>query len=193
MGLSPLKGLKRLRKPWSKLTQLPQLDGHRIRERPYDTPYVSQEKQEFDTTNDEVDRLARELNDRGLAERIIRMRTNLYPYGTIPELLCVDWLDSQQIEYIYQAKMFGGYRSGGIVPDFLVRWGGGWLVILINGVYWHNLPGMVLADESDKVRMLGSDYQGFEIRAVVIVWESRLLSERESVMQAAIQGVDLGM
>lgn len=118
-----------------------------------------------------------------------------FPYGTVPELLALDFLRSHREQYIYQAQLLGGFRPGGVVPDFLVMRNAAITALLIQGNYWHNLPGMKQADEVDKYRLLGTTYEGRRIQRVVFVWETRLISGREgrdSVMENALSGIELG-
>ena len=189
MSLGRLKGLPKLKG----LATLKDLTGSRRRVGQDDQrqPPPSEAKSEFDLTSDMEDRLASELSDRPLAKRVISLQKK-HPYGTVPELLALDYLDRNQERYVYQAQLYGGFRPGGIVPDFLVMRQAAILAMLINGNYWHNLPGMKTADEADKYRLLGTTHEGQRISRVSIVWESRLMRDRDNTMRAALAGQDLG-
>jgi hypothetical protein len=116
---------------------------------------------------------------------------NKHPYGTVPELIMLDFLEQKGERYKYQAQLYGGWRSGGLIPDFVVSRGGQARALLINGNYWHNVPGKREKDAADKLRILNSYFDGERISAVTIVWESRLMgSGRNAVMQDAIVGIE---
>ena len=182
-----LKGLSKL----PALKTLPDLAGNRKPKDRQPDPNVSADHTSFDPTDDTEDRLASELHSRGLAKKVLGMKKREFPYGTVPELLAIDFLRSNNEQYVYQAQLYGGFRPGGIVPDILLM-GPMVTAILINGNYWHNLPGMKSADESDKYRMLGTSYEGRKIKKVVMVWESRLMRSRDEVMRSALQGIEMG-
>ena len=75
----------------------------------------------------------------------------------------------------------------------MVSRGGTSRAILINGDYWHNIPGKREKDASDKLRLLNSYYEGEVITSVIIVWESRLMGPgREQTMQNALAGIEDG-
>jgi hypothetical protein len=144
-----------------------------------------------DTTDDFQDRLAAELKDDHLARKVISLMNNKHPYGTVPELIMLDFLEQKGERYKYQAQLYGGWRSGGLIPDFVVSRGGQARALLINGNYWHNVPGKREKDAADKLRILNSYFDGERISAVTIVWESRLMgSGRNAVMQDAIVGIE---
>jgi hypothetical protein len=187
--MAGLKRLKRLPK-LSSLKSLPSLTGERRKDSKPD-PYVSQEHTSFDSTDDTEDRLARELKSRAMAKKVLGLKKE-YPYGTVPELLAMDWLRTNRERYVWQAQLYGGFRSGGIVPDFLVHRNSSITALLVQGNYWHNLPGMKTADESDRQRLLGTSYEGQRIKKVVFVWETRLMRSRDDVMRHALSGIELG-
>lgn len=172
---------------------LPGMDGRRRRRDDGFRPLSAGENLRLDVTDDEVQELANVLNDEKLAKRVVNMRRTKHPYGTVPEMIMVDYLDSVGERYKYQAQLYGGWRAGGLVPDFVVSRGGRGRAILINGLYWHNIPGKRVKDAADKLRILGSIYEGEMIGDVVAVWENRLMSEdRRRTMELAIAGVELG-
>lgn len=187
---------QRLRKSWQEgLRSLPGLDGVRHRVGEEITPLPPGINEQFDVTNDQEVELARVLRDDALARRIISLQNKDYPYGTMPELIMVDYLQKRGERYKYQAQLFGGWRSGGLIPDFVVSRAGLARAILINGNYWHNVPGKKVKDASDKLRLLNSYFDGDKITDVTIVWESQLMQPnpaREAVMQDAITGIEHG-
>lgn len=188
---------KRIRKAWGKgLRSLPRLDGKRYRtDLPALNPLPVGENTQFDTTPDDINELAKALQNENLAKRIRKLQHTKYPYGTVPELLMLDYLSSQGERYKYQAELFGGFRNGGLVPDFVLQRAGGWRALNIQGQYWHNVPGKAVKDASDKLRMLGASYEGQPILDVVFVWERRLMSpdsSRERTLQNATLGIEEG-
>lgn len=195
--LKPPK-FKRIRKAWGKgLRSLPTLDGKRHRKDELDTLKALPvgENTQFDTTPDDINELAKVLQDESLARRIRKLQHTKYPYGTVPELLMLDYLTSRHERYVYQAELFGGFRNGGLVPDFVVQRAGGWRAINIQGQYWHNIPGKPIKDAADKLRMIGAPYDGQPILDVVFVWERRIMSpdaSRERTFQNATLGIEEG-
>jgi hypothetical protein len=122
---------------------------------------------------------------------VTSMKRDKHPYGTVPELIMLDFLEMKGERYKYQAQLYGGWRSGGLIPDFVVSRGGQARALLINGTYWHNVPGKREKDASDKLRILGSYFDGELITGVTIVWESRLMGPgRNSVMEDALAGIE---
>ena len=117
-----------------------------------------------------------------------------HPYGTLPELVMLDYLERVGERFVYQAQLLGGYRSGGLVPDFVVSRNGNALAIGIQGNFWHNIPGKKVKDEADRQRMLGQFVQGEVITRVVFVWENKVVynDERDRVMADALAGVEVG-
>jgi hypothetical protein len=182
---------QRLRK-MPALASLPYLDGKR-RRRLEPLPLLpSGGMTQVDVTPDEEQELARVLKDEKLARRVVSLQQE-HPYGTVPEMLLLDFLQQKGERYKYQAQLFGGFRSGGLVPDFVVSRGGSSRAILVNGSYWHNVPGKREKDASDKLRLLNSYYEGELITSAVIVWESRLMApSRDVTMEAALAGVEMG-
>lgn len=184
---------KRIRKPkaW---TTLPGLNGKR--DGGGELPGLPQGfRERLDLTDDRVDRLARVLGDEKLAKRVYSMQDGDYPYATVPELIMVDFLESRGERYKFQAQLYGGYRQGGLVPDFVVQRSGRARALLINGIYWHNIPGKREKDASDKLRLLGQYIDGDLITDVTIIWESRIVDdpERERNMQLALEGTEVPM
>lgn len=158
-------------------------------------PVAAEKAEEVETRSDRESALARELGDEQWARRIFRLLEK-NPNGTVIEMLAMDWLDKNLADYVYQARVAGGYREGGIVPDFVVRnRGEEWVALLINGNYWHNVPG-TQNDTGDKLSLVGQYFLGARIKSAVIVWESRLMRGKQAVdevMNAALQSTELGM
>lgn len=190
--------LQRIRKAWAKgLRSLPTLDGKRHRKFSLESlkPLPVGLNTEFDTTEDDVNELAKVLQDDALARRIRKLQHEKYPYGTVPELLMLDYLTTRGERYKYQAELFGGFRSGGLVPDFVLQRAGGWRAVNIQGQYWHQVPGKAVKDAADKLRMTGAMYQGQPILDVVFVWERKLMTtgvQRERTLQNATLGIEEG-
>lgn len=188
----PTPKLRPIRKAWAKgLASLPLMDGRRRRSdrRIEIEPLPIGRNTQFDLTPDQVSRLAHVLQDEQLARRVVKLQEEKHPYGTMPEMVFLDFLERRQISYKYQAALFGGYRQGGIVLDFLVRGN----AIAIQGIYWHNIPGRKVKDMSDKMRTIGTYFDGELIEKFTFVWESRLIDpDRERTMELALVGQELG-
>lgn len=186
----------RVRKLWGKgLASLPLLDGKRRREQDKVDFIAAGRNTQFDLHDDEVASLARALADDGLARRIRTIQRERYPYGTVPELIFLEFLERKGEEYTYQAQVLGGYRGGGLVPDFVVKRGGEQVAILIQGIYWHNIPGKKEKDIADKLRLLGANYEGRQITKVVFVWENKIVAPdpgRSTALESAIVGIETG-
>jgi hypothetical protein len=180
--------LPKLKKP-QVLKTLSGIGGRREALHSYRLEEISRAKEDFHVDNAWEDRVARETGSRPLAKRVSRLRRK-YPYGTVPELLALDWLEAKGERYIFQAQLYGGWRPGGLIPDFLLFRSSRAIAINIMGNHWHDQPGKRERDESDRLRMLGSTYAGSRIDKVVFVWENALVRNRDSVMENALMGMD---
>lgn len=137
-------------------------------------------------------RLGRKPHDYKLARRVAGLM-QIYPDGTIPELVTLDWLEQEKISYTFQAWVYGGRsRKGGIVPDFVLEYGGLGMAWMIQGDYWHNRKEVAESDISDKLRLLGTQFHGVIIEKVLELWENKILHQRPQVFEFAIVGVELG-
>lgn len=189
---------RRLRSAYDKgYRSLPDINGKRHRKETNTTVARLDfgHKSQFDVTPDDVNELASVIRDDNLARRIRKLQKDKYPYGTVPELLMLDYLDAHGERYKYQAQLLGGFRNGGLVPDFVVQRAGGWRALNIQGQYWHQVPGKMVKDAADKLRMIGLPYEGQPIVDVVFVWERRLMQPavgRDQVMQNAVAGIEEG-
>lgn len=168
------------------------LDGKRRRE-PRELPPPTPAKEEAPQVRSEgEDDLAQALGDEQWARDIRRLQQR-NPNSTVIEMLAMDWLDKNLAKYVYQARVNGGYRPGGNVPDFVVRTPDNeWMALLVNGNYWHNVPG-TQNDQTDKLRLVGSYYEGARIKNAVILWESRMMqgrSQLDALMNDALSGVE---
>jgi hypothetical protein len=145
--------------------------------------------------DDELTRLAEELGDVALAKRILKLKAKFFNAnsGTIPELIVMDWLDRHNFRYEFQFWILGGRAlRGGQVLDFVVDVGTR-VIIIEPQTYWHTRPGNRQRDEAQRLALLGVTIWGKPTK-VVECWERRLLDKylREPVMQAAVNGVELG-
>lgn len=158
-------------------------------------PEFAPKAEEAQARTDRESELARDLGDEQWAKRIFRLMEK-NPNGTVIEMLAMDWLDKNLADYVYQARVAGGYREGGVVPDFVVRnQGEEWIALLINGNYWHTVPG-TQSDTGDKLQLIGQRFMGARIKSAVVIWESRMMQGKtmlDSVMSAALQSIELGM
>jgi hypothetical protein len=129
-----------------------------------------------------------------LAQRVEQLQA-MFPTGTRPELVVYDWLERQQIPFVYQHWIAGGRaRRGGAVPDFLINYGGRGVCWLIQGNYWHMRHEVAESDIADKLLLLGQWWQGVKIEVVVEVWESKLRNRatRQRTMELGLNGVEVG-
>jgi hypothetical protein len=133
----------------------------------------------------------------GPADKSVRDIVNLlfqlkptYPSITLPEAvfwyLCV----KGGVNFVYQADFNGGRADlGGAVPDF-------WLedyriVILINGLYWHDNAAVAERDLQEVQRMSHGTIDGAPINAVVRISDMRIQSlQRAAVFALALTGVE---
>lgn len=169
------------------LVTLSGLNGERLRLDGLQAPDVSRAKEDFFTDKAWEDRIARETGDRRLAQRVSRLKLR-HPYGTVPELITLDWLEARNERYVFQTQLYGGWVKGGLIPDFVLNarrmaWN-------IMGDYWHTLEGKPQRDESDRLRMLGSYVDGVKIERVVFIWESQLMRNRQRVLEDALAGIE---
>ena len=138
-------------------------------------------------------RLGRRSRDLRVAKRVAKL-VEQFPNATIPELVTMDWLNQQNIEYKYLAQVLGGHaRKGGVEADFLLQVGGVGMVWLINGNYWHSRPEVVASDVVDRLRFIGATRYGIRIEKVVALWERRIYEDRPTVFELALAGVEMGM
>ena len=137
-------------------------------------------------------RLGRKSQDYKLAKRVAALMET-YPDGTIPELVTLDWLEQQKVPYTFQAWVYGGRsRRGGIIPDFVLEYGGRGMAWLIQGDYWHNRTEVAASDQSDKLRLIRTQFHGVVIEVVVELWENKVLRNRPEVFELALVGIGLG-
>jgi len=139
--------------------------------------------------------LTRKMNgDEKTAKRVLALQQQ-YPNGTVPELICMDWLDANKYRYIYQGQLYGGRAtSGGLLPDFVVDTGGAdGVAMQVQGDYWHAKRSVEkqFSDAEDNMRLLGQVVGGIKIGKVIGVWEGDLLRRRNQTMQYAVAGISL--
>lgn len=149
----------------------------------------------FDLIDEELAEWSRTLGDQGQAKRLLKLkREGGYPYATLPELICLDWLLRRGIEFIYQQGILGGrLYQGGVVPDLIVYQGRNAIVWQVNGNYWHTRPGMEQRDIAASQILLGREVYGHIITAVVALWERKLIADANLVCNAALIGLEMGM
>lgn len=145
-----------------------------------------------DLLTDEEGELIRLLGgDRQLARRAMRLRGQ-YPLASFPELITYDWLQQRNLSFTFQAKLFGGRAvRGGVVPDFLLNYGGQGMIWRIQGEYWHTRPGNRNKDLNEKIRLLGSEQNGLRIEHVIDIWEDDVYNKRPQVFHLALAGIGL--
>lgn len=145
---------------------------------------------------DALQELIRELGGRSadvkLAKRVLNMKAE-YPAASIPELIVHCWLTDNKIPFSYQAMLFGGRRAkGGLIPDFVVQYGGLGLAWQVQGEYWHERQtDHGQKDISVRLRLIGTVYQGVTISDVVSLWEKDIYRMRPRIFQYALNGIGL--
>lgn len=185
-GLSKPKSLKKL-KGFGKQNQpkpLPDLD-------------VGQETV-ANLVDDELARWTTALGSESLAKKLQKLRDKKYPDATLPELVCLEWLERKRYKFEFQVWLLGGrVLKGGQVVDVVVDVGARVMILEVQGNYWHTRPGAIQRDEGQKYALLGLTVWGKKVAGVIALWESRLVqpvaSKREQVMQLAMRGIELGM
>lgn len=148
------------------------------------------------TVDPELLRLTNALGDEKLAKRVLKDKTKYPDYSTL-ELVIRDWLASRNVAFQGQVWVLGGRKlAGGQVLDFVIDQGSSVLVLEAQGNYWHTLDGKVQSDAAQRLALLGITIWGKKVRAVVEVWESRIIvdkpSKRNQTMELALLGVELG-
>ena len=171
----------------AKIKSLPRAE-RRARVAPPDLPAVEAIVELLDPALRELVGL---LGDERTAQRVARLQGE-FPLASVPELVVYDWLGRQQIPFTFQGSLFGGRAmKGGAVPDFVVNDGGRGLVWRVQGTYWHTQPGARNKDLIEKLRMLGAEFDGLRIEAVVDLWEEDIYRRRPEIFRLALAGVGL--
>lgn len=144
--------------------------------------------------SDEEQRLANALGDQQLAKRVLKLKET-YPDATFPELVTIDWLERRKKKWGFQVWAMGGRAiKGGQVLDLIVDAGAHIVVIEVQGNYWHNRPGQKRVDAAQRLVLMGIKIWGKPVRAVVEVWESKIMSKktRDHALNQALLGIEVG-
>lgn len=189
--------MAKAKSPWGTLTKkrgLPGLPGMRRKRRAEDNIGALEKLGEsFDLVDTELAEIERALGDRNRAKRVLKIKRTQYPNATLPELVCIEWLQRRSIEFLFQEGLLGGrLYKGGVVPDLIVYQGKDAVVWAVQGNYWHTRPGMEQRDTRAHHLILGLEVYGHRITAVVAVWERRILADTDSVLSAALLGIEQG-
>lgn len=130
--------------------------------------------------------------DAALAKRILSLSAK-YPAGTIPELLCFDWLMKEGLKFEYQVELYGGRRiRGGLIPDFLLyRDGTNGDIWQVQGDYFHSIAKKGFHDQTTNYRMLGQIINGVTVARVIELWESDLYRLRPQIFYWALAGMSV--
>jgi len=102
------------------------------------------------------------------------------------ELIALNWLDKNRIDYQFQSSLMGGfYELGGAVVDILIP--DDMIAIRIFGEYWHK---GVVKEGRDQIQRENLEAMGY---VVVDVWGADLLDPTrvEETMRLAIQGQEV--
>lgn len=178
----------------TKLKRMPRMKGAKRRKLPDMTgaaPKVAEREP------DALQELIRDLGGRSadvkLAKRVLNMKPE-YPAASIPELIVHCWLTDKKIPFTYQAMLFGGRRAkGGLVPDFVVQYGGLGLAWQVQGRYWHRRDSEHgQKDTVSQLRLVGTVYHGVTITAMVELWEPQIYRQRPRIFEYALAGIGLG-
>ena len=130
-----------------------------------------------------------------LAMKAYRLRENEGVDGTLPELLCYEWLRRQGHQFDFQTSLMGGRLAmGGAVADFILFdiVPGGLSVWRIQGDYWHSKPERVERDQLQRERLLTERFGSEPVLQVVDIWESTVYATYPDVFEAAEVGVEWG-
>lgn len=189
--------MAKAKSPWGTLGKkrgLPGLPGMRRKRRAEDNVGTLEKFSEaFDLVDNELAEIERALGDRGRAKRVLKIKREQYPNATLPELVCIEWLQRRSIEFLFQQGLLGGrLYKGGVVPDLIVYQGSDALVWAVQGNYWHQRPGMEGRDTRAYHLIMGLQVYGHRITAVVAVWERRILADTDGVLNAALMGIEQG-
>lgn len=116
------------------------------------------------------------------------------PRMTFPEGILYIMLEDRNRTFSYQSPLDGGRTSlGGYVVDFIIDMGGYAFAVLVNGDYWHSLRFQEERDLETKLNVVGQEYEGLTIEAVLEIWESTLLScSRDDAVDQLLIGLEVG-
>lgn len=118
-----------------------------------------------------------------------RNKQRTEPFATFPELLALVWLDMKGIPYEFQAYVLGGRnRAGGVVPDVLIPYGGGYMVWSIVGLYWH--LERFQNDAADRYVVTASTIHGLPVTAFIVIVETDLYDKWDEVCTAAYNNIE---
>ena len=157
-------------------------------------PLIPLQVPDWDISETTVNDLARRLGgDRSLASKIVALQQE-FPKGTVPELVCYEFLRRYGYSFEYQVSLYGGRRfEGGLVPDFAVFQDGGVSILQIQGNHWHSVSRKGLSDMTANIRMLGQIISGATVKRVTEIWESDIMNPalRPQVFYLALAGISL--
>jgi hypothetical protein len=174
-GLPPLKGFGKRRDPRPEL-----LVG---------------EKNDYDQEDSAVQAIWATMGGRNRDLKAARQAAKLkrkLPQATTPELLTYLWLQQKGVPFEFQVEVNGGRRnSGGSVVDFLVHNGRN-LAWRVQGTYWHNLSQSEWNDKVRRKLLEGAMVMGYQVDAVVDIWEGRIYADRENTLTMALAAIELG-
>lgn len=131
-----------------------------------------------------------------VAKDVVRLRRTAEPNATLPEALTHVWLQHENIPFLFQPPVLGGYVRGGLIPDFIVGSSFGGLAWLIQGEYYHGQSFQMRMNQYERdaradIMLRGRVVQGVLIRAVVQIDEADVYIRRDKVLQSALSGVEL--
>lgn len=135
-----------------------------------------------------LSKIGRGSEEETLARRLLGLWP-AYPDATLPELMAVEWLLRNNVDFYFQQLASGGKTvKGGRVPDIVIPMGATCLVILVQGSYWHPSAYQELMT---RIIIMSSTIAGMKPWAVVQVWEEQIYDDQDYVMSVAMQGVEL--
>jgi hypothetical protein len=134
-------------------------------------------------------KIGRGSRNEATARRVMRLEEKAeYANATLPELLAIDYLERNNIPFLFQVIAAGGRNiPGGRVPDFVLPMGSGALVILVQGEWYHPSPQVEL---QTRLIIMSSILAGMKPWAVVQVFEDDIYLDQEGVMSLAVNGIE---
>lgn len=161
--------------------------GGRKRKR---NPFNAAEVRPQDMDSDAFEYTLAKIGDTKIAKAVVSLKEK-FPNGTTPELVTMDWLNRQQIRYIYQAQYGKRNRSGSSSTDFVVSSNGRGMAWEINGEYWHTRYKTPGSDAARAMRLMNQTVGGIIITKVVALWESDIYKRPDKVFELAMMGEGL--
>lgn len=160
--------------------------GRKRKKNPFNAAEVRLPEQESDAFEYTLSK----IGDVKVTKAVLNLKQT-YPNGTTPELVTMDWLNRNQIRYIYQAQYGARTVRGSSSTDFVVVSNGMGIAWEINGVYWHTRFKTAQSDASRALLLLNKVISGVKIDKVVALWEPDIYKKPKQVFEMALMGEGL--